>query len=92
MRRAISRRRDRALNFSALWIGGHEAESAPYGINHEHSAAVVSLPVAKEVVTRNSGAGAYSIVTMPPDRPRCRAISDNNSAVLIHDEKQGQPM
>ena len=62
---------------------GHEAESALCGFNHEHSAAVVSLPVAPEVVTRNSGAGGDSIVTMAPDMPRCGAISDSNSAVLI---------
>ena len=62
---------------------GHEAEAALCGFNHEHSAAVASLPVAPEVVTRHSGVGGDSIVTMAPDMPRCGAISDSNSAVLI---------
>jgi hypothetical protein len=82
MRLAISRRIDRALNFSALWIGGHEAETALYGFNHEHSAAVVSLPVAPEVVTRNSGAGGDSIVTMAPDRTRSIRSLDRDLAML----------
>jgi hypothetical protein len=36
-----------------LWIGEHEAESALYGSNHEHSAAENNVPVAAEVVARN---------------------------------------
>ena len=62
---------------------GHEAEATLCGFNHEHSAAVVSLPVAPEVVTRNSGAGGDSIVTMPPNGTGCGTIFDRNSAVLI---------
>ena len=53
MRLAISRRIDRALNFSVLWIGGYGAESALCGNNHWHSARAVSLSVAAEVVIRN---------------------------------------
>lgn len=56
MRLATSRRIECALNFSTLWIGGHAAESALCGNNHEHSAADRSLPEATEVVTRNLGA------------------------------------
>jgi hypothetical protein len=39
--------------------------------------------VAPEVVTRNSGAGGYSIVTMAPDMAQYETIPDRNSAVLI---------
>ncbi len=63
------------------WVPG--TETALCGFDHEHSAALVSLPMAPVVVTRNSGVGGDPIVTMAPDMARNEMISDSNSAVLI---------
>jgi hypothetical protein len=68
---------------------GRGTETALCGFNHEHSAAAVSLPVAPEVVTRNSGAGADSIVTMAPDRTRStRSLGTRLGGV---DHAEGSP-
>lgn len=92
IRLEISRRMDRALNFSALWIGFMEIEGgALCRINHRHSAAGRSLPVVAEVVTRNLHACRGSTVTMAPDLVGCGAIHVRDSAVEITNDDRFPP-
>ncbi len=51
MRQAISGRIDRALNFSALWIGGMCLWVEPYEQSITHARQVSTVPVAAVVVT-----------------------------------------
>ena len=51
-------------------------------MNHGHSEAGMSLPVAAEVFTRDSEAGGDSIETATPKPAGRRSISDSDSAVL----------
>ncbi len=79
MHLAINRRIDRALNFSALWIGcnGLVMVIGPVGVNYEHSAVAGILPEVPEVVTRILGPSMDSVATtmlsvLPPQGPLLR--------------------